>query len=184
MGNERKNKKFDAEVSKILNLVINSIYTNKEIFLRELISNSSDACDKLRYESINNKSLVDGHHKYAISINVDKNNNTITLTDSGIGMNKSDLINNIGTIAKSGTEKFLSYFSNNQKREELIGKFGVGFYSVFMVADEVTIISKKAGEKQGYLWHSNGKGEYIVGNSQYDVECGTKITLKVKSSEE
>jgi molecular chaperone HtpG len=103
---KEKIKKFDAEVSKILNLVINSVYTNKEIFLRELISNSSDACDKLRYESISNKKLIDKSHKYYISLQIDAKNSTMTIVDTGIGMNKEDLINNIGTIAKSGTERF------------------------------------------------------------------------------
>jgi len=180
---EKKIKKFDAEVGKILNLVINSIYVKKDIFLRELISNSSDACDKLRYESIKKPYLTNKEHKYQISIEIKKSDNKIILSDTGIGMNEDELIDNIGTIAKSGTENFISQISNNKdKGQQLIGQFGVGFYSVFMVSEDVTIISRKAGEKQSYFWYSNGKGKYVVGKSK-EIITGTKIILKIKPSE-
>merc|ERR1711907_923290 len=126
---DKKDKKFNAEVGKILKLVINSIYTNKDIFVRELISNASDACDKLRYLSITNKELTSGNQKYHIEVKLNNNQNTITFEDSGIGMDAKDLEDNIGTIAKSGTESFLrSLTDQNRKNHNLIGNFGVGFY--------------------------------------------------------
>ena len=181
---KEKVKKFDAEVSKILDLVINSVYTNKEIFLRELVSNASDACDKLRYESILKTNLVKKDHKYHILLEVNVKNSTISIIDTGVGMNKNDLISNIGTIAKSGTEKFFSNLSTDKKKEsELIGQFGIGFYSVFMVADKVTIISKKAGENQSYFWSSEGRGEYVIDESKEAIVCGTKIALRIKNNQ-
>ena len=185
MKSDKQVKKFDAEVGRVLNLMINSIYTNKDIFLRELISNASDACDKLRYQSISDPKLVEENTNFAITIQVRKEEKTITISDNGIGMSKEGLINNLGTIAHSGTQKFLEQLTNNKKADmQLIGQFGVGFYSAFMVADRVEVITKKAGEQDTYLWASNGKGEYSIEKSDEDYARGTKIVLKIKDSEE
>merc|ERR1712224_815425 len=160
----KKIKKFDAEVGKVLNLMINSIYTNKEIFLRELISNASDACDKLRYHLIHNPNLTNAEkNELSIRIEIDRKNNLLSIIDNGIGMNEEDLISNLGTIAKSGTEKFLEQFNNKKNNDlNLVGHFGVGFYSAFMVSDEIKVVSSKAGEKIFHQWSSNGKGEYSI----------------------
>lgn len=134
-GQETENLKFDAEVGKVLNIVIHSRYTNKDIFLRELISNASDACDKLRYESQSNSNLLDSSDELKITIRTNRGKNELCITDNGIGMNRQDLIGNLGTIASSGTQKFLNAIKNNQDSNqavELIGKFGVGFYSSFI----------------------------------------------------
>jgi molecular chaperone HtpG len=180
-----KNKKFDAEVGKVLHLVINSIYTNKDIFLRELISNASDACDKLRYQAIKEPQLINKEHEYKISVAVDKKAKTIAVADSGVGMNEDDLVKHLGTIANSGTQKFIEQFSGDKKSDmQLIGQFGVGFYAAFMVADKVDVISKKAGEKKVYKWSSDGKGEYSVEEIKVADHTGTKILLHVKDSEE
>ena len=185
MKSDKQIKKFDAEVGRVLNLMINSIYTNKDIFLRELISNASDACDKLRYQSINNQSLIGEDAEFAIEVQVNKQEKTITVSDNGVGMSKEDLINNLGTIAHSGTQKFLEQFTNNKKANlQLIGQFGVGFYSAFIVAEQVSVITKKAGEKDTYLWASDGKGEYSIEKASEDYPRGTKIVLKIKDTEE
>jgi molecular chaperone HtpG len=178
-------KKFDAEIGKVLNLMINSLYTNKEIFLRELISNASDACDKLRYQIIDKPELIEsGNNELKISIQLDKDNKLIIISDNGIGMNKEDLINNLGTIASSGTQKFIEQFGDSKKNNlNLIGQFGVGFYSAFMVSESITVLTSKAGEKEAYEWHSDGKGEYSIKNSSQEFKRGTKITLKIKDSE-
>lgn len=178
-------KKFDAEIGKVLDLMINSLYTNKEIFLRELISNASDACDKLRYQIIHKPELLDGSNdEFKINIQIDKKNKLITISDNGIGMNKEDLINNLGTIASSGTQKFIEQFGNNKNNNlNLIGQFGVGFYSAFMVSESITLITSKAGEKEVYKWGSDGKGEYYIEDSDQELKRGTKITLKIKDSE-
>ena len=181
MTNTPEKFEFGAEVGKILNLMINSLYTNKDIFLRELISNASDACDKIRYESITNPELIKEDNELKIRILPITLENILTITDNGIGMNKEDLINNLGTIAKSGTQGFIENLTGDNKKDvNLIGQFGVGFYSSFMVADEVTVISRKAGESQAYLWKSNGSGEFTV--EEYDSEQprGTTIKLKLK----
>ena len=178
-------KKFDAEIGKILQLMIYSLYTNKDIFLRELISNASDALDKLRYLSIEEPSLINDDPELTIQISVDKSNNLLTIKDNGIGMNKEDLISNLGTIASSGTQKFLQTLSENPKGEvNLIGQFGVGFYSAFMVAEEVTVISKKAGDKEAYIWKSEGKEGYTIEKLDQDKARGTEITLKLRPQEE
>ena len=151
---------FEAEVSKLLNIVVHSLYSNSEIFLRELISNSSDSCDRLRYAALTDKALMkDGDSEFAIRIKVDKPNRTLTISDNGIGMNRDDLIENLGTIAKSGTADFMkSLTGDNSKDVSLIGQFGVGFYSSFMVAKKVEVITKKAGDTQGWHWQSDGRG--------------------------
>lgn len=177
-----KKKKFSAEIGKVLKLMIHSLYTNKDIFLRELISNASDACDKLRYEALSNPS-ISHTEELKIKISVNKEASTLTIADNGIGMNEQDLINNLGTIASSGTQKYIEQISQTNKPDlNLIGQFGVGFYSAFMVADEVTVISKKAGDSQGYKWKSDGHNDYTV-TEENDAPNGTSITLKIKDSE-
>lgn len=181
----QEKKKFDAEVGKVLHLMIHSLYTDKEIFMRELISNSSDACDKLRYLSQTDGELVKGDSDFKITIKVDKEAKTITVRDNGIGMNKDDLNENLGTIAKSGTQNFLDKLSGDKKKDsQLIGQFGVGFYSSFMVADQVTVTSRKAGEDKVYTWNSDGRGEYIISDTDREFTRGTEIILQVNSEEE
>jgi len=170
---------FQAEVSKLLHIVTHSLYSNKEIFLRELISNASDACDKLRYEAQTDASLLDGDGDFKITLEVDKDAKTLTIADNGIGMNHDDLIANLGTIAKSGTEAFLKAAEENGKADvNLIGQFGVGFYSSFMVADEVDVTSRKAGEDKAWRWTSAGQGEYTIADAERDGH-GTTIQLKM-----
>ena len=178
-------RKFDAEVAKVLHLVIHSLYTNKDIFLRELVSNASDACDKLRYESQTNPDLLGKEGSdYKITVQIDKKNRQLVITDNGIGMNEADLIENLGTIAKSGTQGFLEALEKNEKQDvNLIGQFGVGFYSAFMIADKVEVKTKKAGEKQGYKWVSKGDGEYEVDENSYN-NRGTQITLSLRKGED
>jgi molecular chaperone HtpG len=179
-----KTKKFDAEVSKILHIVINSIYTNKDIFLRELISNASDACDKLRYQAVRNPQLVNKEHTYKILVEASKSAQTIAVSDSGIGMDEEELIKHLGTIANSGTQKFIDQASENNKNGmQLIGQFGVGFYSAFMIADKVDVISRKAGTSNVYKWTSNGKGEYSIQEIELPKHTGTKILLHIKDKE-
>ncbi|EER22424.1 molecular chaperone HtpG, partial [Rickettsia endosymbiont of Ixodes scapularis] len=181
----QEKKKFDAEVGKILNLMIHSLYSNKEIFMRELISNASDACDKLRYLSQSNSALVAGDSNFKITVKVDKGNGQIIIRDNGIGMNKEDLIENLGTIARSGTANFLKSLSGDSKKDNmLIGQFGVGFYSSFMVADKVTVTSRKAGEDKVHVWESDGLGEYIVLDSDKEFTRGTEIVLHIKKEED
>ncbi|KJV65845.1 MULTISPECIES: molecular chaperone HtpG [Ehrlichia] len=180
--------KFDAEVGKVLKLVIHSLYTNKDIFLRELVSNASDACDKLRYESLSNQDLIDQDSDFKIVISVDQDKNRLYISDNGIGMNRQELIDNLGTIAHSGTQRFLeainSEASSSQGVVELIGQFGVGFYSAFMVANEVIVESRKAGESIGYQWRSSGDGEFTIAQLEGDqVPRGTRITLVLKPEE-
>ena len=174
-------RQFKAESKKLLDLMINSIYTNKEIFLRELISNSNDALDKLYYESLTNKSLKVDKKKLFIKISVDKKNRLLTIEDNGIGMSKDELAENLGTIAKSGSLAFKEALTKKDKIN-IIGQFGVGFYSSFMVSDKVTVESKKAGENEAYKWISEGASGYEI------VPCnknsfGTKIILHIKESD-
>lgn len=181
-------KKFDAEVGKVLHLMIHSLYTNKEIFLRELVSNASDACDKLKFLALTDENLTDGDNNFKITIKIDKENKKIIVRDNGIGMDKQDLIDNLGTIARSGTQRFAQSLANdkNQSKVEdnLIGQFGVGFYSSFMVADEVSVISKKAGESSAYQWLSDGISGYTVSEYNQDFSRGTEVNIKIKDSEE
>ncbi|MDG7056090.1 MAG: molecular chaperone HtpG [Wolbachia endosymbiont of Meromenopon meropis] len=175
-----ENLKFDAEVGKVLNIVIHSLYTNKDIFIRELVSNASDACDKLRYESQLNPSLLDSSDELKITISLNEDKRELYITDNGIGMNRQDLINNLGTIASSGTQKFLEAIKDNKSSGqiiELIGKFGVGFYSTFMVTSEVIVESRKAGEKESWMWRSKGDGEYSITRLDNQIPRGTKVTL-------
>lgn len=174
---------FQAEVSKLLHIVTHSLYSNKEIFLRELISNASDACDKLRYEAQTDSSLLDGDSDFKITLEVDKDAKCLTIADNGIGMNHDDLINNLGTIAKSGTEAFLKAAEESGKADvNLIGQFGVGFYSSFMVADEVVVTTRKAGEDKAWSWTSNGEGDYVIADASRDSH-GTTIQLKMREDQ-
>lgn len=171
---------FEAEVSRLLHMLVHSVYSEREIFLRELISNASDACDKLRYEGLTNADLLKSAGEFSIDIRLDKQTNTLTISDNGIGMNKEDLISHLGTIARSGTSAFMENISGNEKKDvNLIGQFGVGFYSVFMVADKVEVLSRKAGEDAAWLWASDGIGEYTISPAE-KAGNGTSIMLHIK----
>ncbi|MBR2967206.1 MAG: molecular chaperone HtpG [Clostridia bacterium] len=170
-------KKFKAESQRLLELMINSIYTNKEIFLRELISNASDAIDKLHFVSLTDEGAS---RDFKIEIAIDEKERTLTVIDNGIGMNESDLEDNLGTIASSGTFKFKS---EHKTDEELIGQFGVGFYSAFMVADKVKVVSKKYGESEAFVWESCGSDGYTITKGERD-QSGTTITLYLKPNSE
>ena len=174
---------FQAEVSKVLGLVINSLYSNKEIFLRELISNSSDACDKLRYLSLTDQQLAKGLAEFSINITTVKKDRTITIADNGIGMNNADLVENLGTVARSGTIEFLESLSGDEKKDSaLIGQFGVGFYASFSVAEKVEVLTRKAGEKQAWLWTSDGKSSYSIAEAERN-DPGTSVTVYLKKEE-
>lgn len=172
-------QKFKTEVSKLLDIVINSLYSEKYIFLRELISNSSDACDKLRYYSLTNPGIAKDNGDFKITITPNAEENTLTISDNGIGMNKDDLINHLGTIAKSGTADFVRNAKDNGSVVDLIGKFGVGFYSAFMVADKVEVTTRRAGEEQAYLWKSNGVDGFEISETTRE-KIGTDIKLYLK----
>ena len=174
---------FQAEVSRLLDIVANSLYSNKEIFLRELISNASDACDRLRYLSLTEPSLLADDSEFAITLLSDQKARTLTVTDNGIGMNRDDLIENLGTIARSGTGAFLDELEDKQDGAGLIGKFGVGFYSAFMVADKVSVETRKAGDSEGWRWISEGKGEFSIAESAEAPARGTRITLHMKEDQ-
>lgn len=177
---------FETEVNQLLDLMIHSLYSNKEIFLRELISNASDACDKLRFLAISDDSLYEEDIDLKVKIAFDKDSQTITITDNGIGMNREEVIEHIGTIAKSGTRSFLDNLTGEQSKDaQLIGQFGVGFYSSFIVADKVTLKTRKAGEdaNQGVCWISAGKGEYEI-QSIEKAARGTEITLHLREGED
>ena len=176
---------FQTEVSQLLHLMIHSLYSNKEIFLRELVSNASDAVDKLKFESLSNDALVEGKEVLQVHIDVDKDAGTITITDNGIGMTETEVMENIGTIANSGTKKFLESLDEKQAEDSnLIGQFGVGFYAAFIVADEVVLTTRKAGDDKsnGTIWSSKGEGEYSLETAAVE-DFGTKITLHIKKEE-
>ena len=173
---------FQTEAKQLLHLMIHSLYSNREIFLRELISNASDAIDKLRFASLADDSLLEGQSDYQIQVDVDKEANTVTISDNGIGMNRSEVIEHLGTIAKSGTAAFLETLSGDeQKDSQLIGQFGVGFYSSFIVAERVEVHTRKAGESadEGVLWESHGEAEFSIEGKSKDVR-GTNVTLFLK----
>ena len=183
MTERRRNvKQFKAESKRLLDLMINSIYTNKEIFLRELLSNASDAIDKLYYQSLTDKSIKVNKKDLCIKIEIDKENRLLKIIDTGIGMNKEELENNLGMIAKSGS---LQFKEENEKKKDvnIIGQFGVGFYSSFMVSDDVTVISKKYNEEDAYKWESTGAEGYTITKDEKDT-YGTTIILKIKSDNE
>ncbi len=175
---------FQAEVGKLLDIVAHALYSNKEIFLRELVSNASDACDKLRLEGLTDPRLLEGGAEFRITLKPDKEARTLTISDNGIGMNRADLVANLGTIAKSGTAEFLSRLSGDAKKDAgLIGQFGVGFYSSYMVAGKVSVDSRKAGEVEGWRWISDGQGSFTV--EAIDLPArGTAITLYIRDGEE
>ncbi len=173
---------FQTEVKQLLQLMIHSLYSNREIFLRELISNASDACDKLRYQALDNDALYEGDAELRVEISADREARTLTLRDNGIGMDRDDVIANLGTIARSGTMEFLKQLTGEQKKDSrLIGQFGVGFYSAFIVADEVTVNTRKAGTpaSAGVQWQSRGEGEFTVEPLER-AEHGTEIILHLR----
>jgi molecular chaperone HtpG len=171
---------FQTEVGQLLDIVAGSLYSNREIFLRELVSNASDACDKLRYESLTNPSLAENSGEFSISLEVDKKAKTLSVSDSGIGMSHDDLLETLGTIARSGTGAFLEALKTGEKGDlGLIGKFGVGFYSAFMVADRVDVLTRKAGEEKSWQWSSDGKGEFTIEPGEREA-CGTTVVLHMK----
>ncbi|MDY0328625.1 MAG: molecular chaperone HtpG [Arcobacteraceae bacterium] len=176
-------QQFQTEVGQLLYLMTHSLYSNKEIFIRELVSNSSDAIDKLKYLTLTDESLKSLEWTPQISISFDKDDKSLTIADNGIGMDEADLVANIGTIAKSGTKSFVEKLTGDAKKDSnLIGQFGVGFYSVFMVADFVDVITKKAGSEQAYKWNSDGRGEFEIKPVTKDSQ-GTVIYIKLKDDE-
>ena len=177
---------FQTEVKQLLQLMIHSLYSNREIFLRELVSNASDACDKLRFEGLHNAALFENDSEMSIRIGYDKEARTLTIADNGIGMNRDEVIANLGTIAKSGTREFFSRLSGDQQKDaNLIGQFGVGFYSAFIVADRVTVLTRRAGENadQGVRWESDGGGEFSIEMVDNAVR-GTEITLHLRDGQD
>ncbi len=177
---------FQAEVKQLLHLMIHSLYGNKEIFLRELVSNASDACDKLRFDAISDGALLENDPDFRIRVSYDKNARTITISDNGVGMSRQEVIEQIGTIARSGTREFLETLTSDSAREaQLIGQFGVGFYSAFIVADKVTLITRRAGltAEHGVRWESAGEGEYSVEMTRKETR-GTDVILHVRQGED
>lgn len=180
----KESKAFQAETKELLNLMINSIYTNKEIFLRELISNASDAIDKLKFTALTNSEILGENNEFKITLTVDKDKREITITDNGIGMTYDEVAENIGTIAKSGSKAFKEKLENVSKDDvDIIGQFGVGFYSGFMVADTMTILTKSPNSDKGVKWYSSGDGAYEIEEIDRE-ERGTSITLTIKAGEE
>ena len=175
---------FQAEVKQLLHLMIHSLYSNKEIFLRELVSNASDACDKLRFEAIDNPALLEGDGELAITVGYDKEARTITISDNGIGLSREEAVANLGTIARSGTREFFSQLTGDkQKDAQLIGQFGVGFYSSFIVADKVTVVSRRAGATDAIRWESDGQGEFTIAAADKATR-GTDVTLHLRADED
>ncbi len=184
-ANTKETLGFKTEVKQLLHLMIHSLYSNKEIFLRELISNASDACDKLRFEALQNASLYENDTELSVHIDFDQEAGTLTIEDNGIGMSRDDAINHLGTIAKSGTAEFLKKLSGDQQKDsQLIGQFGVGFYSAFIVADKVTVETRRAGLKadEAVRWESAGEGEFSLENIEKPSR-GTRIILHLKAEE-
>lgn len=178
-----ENFQFQAEVSRLLHIVTNALYSDKQIFLRELISNASDACEKLRYLAIAEPALTADDPEFRIHIAIDPKKKTLTITDNGVGMSRDELIENLGTIAKSGSTAFMEQLEEAKSGDlSVIGQFGVGFYSAFMVADEVTVTTRRAGEDQAHVWKSGGTGEYTIEETAKDTR-GTEITLKIRKDQ-
>ncbi|MFZ7307646.1 molecular chaperone HtpG [Avibacterium avium] len=185
MNKNQETRGFQSEVKQLLQLMIHSLYSNKEIFLRELISNASDAADKLRFKALSAPELYEGDGDLKVRISLDEEKGTITISDNGIGMTREQVIDHLGTIAKSGTKEFLSALGADQAKDsQLIGQFGVGFYSAFIVADKVTVKTRAAGvpADQGVLWESTGEGEYTVENIEKK-DRGTEITLHLRAED-
>jgi molecular chaperone HtpG len=185
-ANAAETHEFQAEVRQLLDLMIHSLYSNREIFLRELVSNAADAADRLRFEAIQDESLLEDDPEPRVRIAVDTDARTLTISDNGVGMNREDVIDNLGTIARSGTRRFLDAMTGDQKQDaQLIGQFGVGFYSAFIVADEVSVHTRRAGEaaEQGVLWRSDGKGEFSL-ESQPRAQRGTAVTLHLAEGQD
>ncbi|PRX28004.1 molecular chaperone HtpG [Orenia metallireducens] len=176
---QAETKEFQAETKQLLDLMINSIYTNQEIFLRELIANASDAIDKIKFESLTDVDILEGDSDFEVLIDVDEENKTLTISDNGIGMTYDEVINNIGTIAQSGTKKFIEQLKDNKEDVSLIGQFGVGFYSAFMVAEKVTLITRASHQEKGVKWESEGDGTYTVEYTDKE-QRGTEITLTLR----
>ena len=177
---------FQAEVKQLLHLMIHSLYSNKEIFLRELVSNASDACDKLRFEAIDQPDLMEGAGELHVRVDFDKAARTITISDNGVGLSRDEAVANLGTIARSGTREFFSKLTgDNQKDAQLIGQFGVGFYSSFIVADKVTVRSRRAGApaEQGIIWESDGQGEFTIAAAEKATR-GTDVVLHLRADED
>src|SRR5262245_31426404 len=175
---------FQAEVSRLLDIVAHSLYSDRAVFLRELISNASDACDKLRYLSLTEPGLLSDDPQFKITVALDKANKTLTVSDNGIGMNLDDLISHLGTIARSGSAQFVQAMEEGKSKDvSLIGQFGVGFYAAFMVADQVTVVSRKAGEAPSWKWVSDGKGEFEVGEAERGSR-GTDVILHIRKDAE
>ena len=184
MAKQKETLNFQAEAKQLLQLMVHSLYSNKEIAIRELVSNASDAADKLRFQALDDSKLYEDDSELKIKIDYDKKNRTITISDNGIGMNREDVINNIGTIARSGTKEFLSQLSGDQAKDaNLIGQFGVGFYSSFIIADQVTLETRKAGSKEAFRWTSKGDGEFTIETIDKKVR-GTDIILTLKKDED
>ncbi|MBU1192981.1 MAG: molecular chaperone HtpG [Gammaproteobacteria bacterium] len=177
---------FQTEVRQLLNLMIHSLYSNKEIFLRELVSNASDACDKLRFEALGDDALYEDDSELKIRVEFDKEQKTITITDNGVGMNRAEVVDNIGTIAKSGTRQFFESLTGDQAKDaRLIGQFGVGFYSAFIIADKVTVITRRAGlgHEHGVRWESDGEGSYSL-ETVDKAARGTQVILHLREGED
>src|ERR1700733_3030230 len=175
-------REFQAETKQLLDIMIHSLYTNKDIFLRELISNASDALDRLRFESLTNPELLENDSNFEIRFDPEKGARTLTISDNGIGMSRDEVISNIGTIAKSGTRELrerIKQGDSPQVLAEFIGQFGVGFYSCFMVADKVTLVTRRAGESTAARWESTGDGRYTIADDSRSSR-GTSITLHLK----
>ena len=176
---------FQTEVRQLLQLMIHSLYSNKEIFLRELISNASDAADKLRFEALASPELLEDDPELRIVVDIDSDNGTLSVTDNGIGMSRDELIENLGTIARSGTAEFLQQMTGDEQKDaRLIGQFGVGFYSAFIVADRVEVLTRKAGlgPSDAVRWASDGQGEFTLEPLER-AQRGTTVTLHLKDSE-
>jgi molecular chaperone HtpG len=180
----QETRSFQAEVSRLLEIVAHSLYSEKEIFLRELISNASDACDRLRYAALTEPALAEGDTDYRVVLTPDKPARTLTIADNGIGMNRDELIENLGTIARSGTAAFMSQLSGDSRKDmSLIGQFGVGFYSAFMVAEKVEVLARKAGDSEGWRWISDGKGEFTI-EAWPEAARGAAIIVHVREGED
>ncbi len=180
--NKKEKKQFGAEVSRLLDILVHSVYPNKEVFLRELISNASDACDKLRYQALTNDRLVKSSSNLKIHITVDSKNNELVISDNGIGMSRQEMIDNLGTIAKSGTKEFVDGIKEEEKNLSKVGQFGIGFYSAFIVAEKVKVISKNVDSEDSWVWISDGSGTFTIEQNSFETPTsnGTSIFLSLR----